>query len=129
METDAAVRGWIAAWQDGWPARDVERICSAYADGVLFSSHPFRERESARSYVERAFGEEELVRAWFGEPIVNGERAAVEYWAVLRSPVGEEVTIAGCAFLRFGEDGRVVDHRDYWVQTDDAREPPPGWGS
>ena len=109
------MRRWIDAWRSAWPAEDVERIASEYA-------------ETARSYVERAFGEEKLVSCWFGEPVVDRERAAVEYWAVLRSPRGDEVTIAGCAFLRFGEDGRVVEHRDYWDQTNGAREPSSRWG-
>jgi hypothetical protein len=128
MDTEAAVDRWIDAWQSAWPTEDADAIASVYTDAVIYSSHPFREPETARSYVQRAFGEEELVQAWFGKPVVDGARAAVEYWAVLRAPAGEELTIAGCAFLRFGEDGRVVDHRDYWAQTDGARQPPAGWG-
>jgi hypothetical protein len=77
--------------------------------------------------VSRAFGEESFVEAWFGEPVVAGERAAVEYWAILEA-AGAELTIAGAAVLRFDADGRVVEHRDYWDQIDGRREPPPGWG-
>ena len=128
METIQAARRWIAAWESAWPAEDVDAIASVYRDGPVYSSHPFRERESARAYLERAFGEEELVRAWFGEPVVDGQGAAIEYWAVLRAPTGAELTIAGCAFLCFDEDGRVADHRDYWAQTDGAHQPPSGWG-
>ena len=129
MDTEAAVRRWIDAWQKAWPTEDVDAIASLYTDGAVYTSHPFRQPETARGYLEHAFGEEELVRAWFGEPIVDGPRAAVEYWAVMRAPAANELTIAGCAFLRFDEEGRVVDHRDYWDQTDGAREPRPGWGS
>jgi len=75
----------------------------------------------------RAFGEEDLVQAWFGEPVVSGDRAAVEYWAILRGD--DELTIAGAAFLRFAPDGRVADHRDYWDERAGAQEPPAGWGS
>jgi hypothetical protein len=97
-----------------------------YAEGAIYSANPFRAPETARSYVERAFGEEELVQAWFGEPVVSGSRAAIEYWAVLRGD--HEVTVAGTSMLRFDTDGRVLDHRDYWVPADEPREPPPGWG-
>ncbi len=128
MEIEAAARRWIETWQSAWPAEDVDQIASVYAEGTIYSSHPFRDPETARAYVERAFGEEELVQSWFGEPVVSGDRAAVEYWAVLRAAQGEELTIAGCAFLRFDADGRVVSHRDYWDQVDRAREPPYGWG-
>jgi hypothetical protein len=100
-----------------------------YTDEASYGSHPFREAETARSYAERAFGEEDLVDAWFGDPVVDGDRAAVEYWAVLRPPGGDELTIAGAAFLHFDDDGRVVDQRDYWDQEDGRREPPAGWGT
>jgi hypothetical protein len=97
-----------------------------YADDAVYSSHPFREPQTARGYVERAFGEEDVVQAWFGEPVVSGDRAAVEYWAILRAEA--ELTIAGAAFLRFDDDGRVIQHRDYWDQIDGRREPAEGWG-
>ena len=128
MDAAAAARAWIDAWQRGWPAEDVETIASRYADDAVYSSHPFRRPETARSYLERAFGEEALVEAWFGEPVVAGDRAAAEYWAVLRPPDGGEITIAGASFLHFDADGLVTDHRDCWVQVDGRREPPAGWG-
>ena len=128
MDTRAPAHRWVETWQTAWPGQDVDAIASLYVDGDVYASHPFRAPETPRAYLERAFGEEELVRSWFGEPIVDGARAAVEYWAILRAPGGAELTIAGCAFLRFDDGGRVVDHRDYWDQTDGAREPPPDWG-
>jgi SnoaL-like domain len=128
MDTEAAMRRWIDTWESAWPTEDADAIASLYTEGVVYSSHPFREPDTSRSYLERAFGEEELVRAWFGEPVVDGARAAVEYWAVLRTPAGAELTIAGCAFLRFDEEGRVADHRDYWDQIDGALQPSAGWG-
>ena len=30
--------------------------------------------------------------------------------------------------IRFSPDGRVAEHRDYWDQLADRREPPAGWG-
>jgi hypothetical protein len=104
----------------------VDGIAAMYTDDAVYSSHPFRPPETARSYVERAFGEEDLVQAWFGEPVVSDDRAAVEYWAILRAD--EELTIAGAAVLRFDADGRVAEHRDYWDQIAGRREPPAGWG-
>jgi SnoaL-like domain len=128
MTGDEAVRAWIDGWIRGWPTEDVDAIASRYDPGEVYSSHPFRAPETAASYLERAFGEERLLDAQFGEPVVAGDRAAVEYWAVLRAPDGDELTIAGASFLRFDDDGRVVSHRDYWDQTDGRRDPPPGWG-
>jgi hypothetical protein len=126
VDAATAARNWVDGWLRAWPARDVEGVAAMYADGARYSSHPFRPPESARRYVTRAFGEEDLVQAWFGDPVVSGDRAAVEYWAVLRGE--RELTIAGCAFLHFDAEGRVTDHRDYWDEVDGRREPPTGWG-
>jgi len=56
------------------------------------------------------------------------DRAAVEYWAILRSSDGSDVTIAGHSHLRFDDHGLVIEHRDYWTQKDGAVDPPVGWG-
>jgi nuclear transport factor 2 (NTF2) superfamily protein len=127
--TREAARAWIEAWEEGWPTEDAERIVSRYRPDAPYRSHPFRDLSTPREYVTKAFGEEKLVRCWFGEPIVEDGRAAVEYWSILRSPDGADITIAGTAVLAFGEDGLVVSHWDYWTQRDGAIEPPPGWAT
>ena len=127
MDTHAAARAWIEAWEEGWPQKDVERIASRYQRDAPYRSHPFRDVSTAREYVTQAFSEEELVRNWFGRPVVDGDCAAVEYWAILRSPDGSDITSAGSSHLRFDEDGLVAEHRDYWTQRDGAVDPPAGW--
>jgi hypothetical protein len=123
MDARAAVQSWIDGWTRGWQAGDPEPIAALYAGDAVFRSHPFREPEaSARDYVLRAFADETLVECRFGEPVVDGERAAVEYWAVLGTPSGEQ-TLAGITVLRFGPDGLVVEHRDYW-SMEPGRTPP-----
>jgi nuclear transport factor 2 (NTF2) superfamily protein len=129
VNTQQSVRAWIESWEAGWPTEDVDVIAARYRPDAPYRSHPFREPTSAREYVSKAFTEETLIRCWFGEPIVQGNRAAVEYWAILRSPDGTQISIAGHSHLRFDEDGLVAEHRDYWTQLDGAEEPPSGWGS
>jgi nuclear transport factor 2 (NTF2) superfamily protein len=128
MDTRVAARSWIEAWESGWPAEDVDMIAARYRPDAPYRSHPFREPSTARAYVAQAFTEEKLVRCWFGEPVVEGDRAAIEYWAILRSPDGTDITIAGHSHLRFDDDGLVAEHRDYWDQRDGAAEPPVDWG-
>jgi nuclear transport factor 2 (NTF2) superfamily protein len=128
MDTRAAVTAWVRAWQDGWPNDDVDLISARYRPDAPYRSHPFREPSTARAYVTQAFAEEKLVRCWFGEPVIQDDRAAVEYWAILRSPDGANVTIAGHSHLRFDEHGLVAEHRDYWSQRDGSVEPSLGWG-
>jgi hypothetical protein len=60
--------------------------------------------------------------------VIAGDRATVEYWAILAEN-GREVTIAGVALLRFDRDGRVIAQRDYWSLEKGGREPPEAWGT
>ena len=129
--TDAA-RRWATTWQRAWEALDLEAIVALYAPAdVSYSSQPFQEvyrgHEGVRRYVSGAFAEESDVRAWFGEPVVDGDRAAVEWWATLRE-VDVEVTLAGTSVLRFDAEGLVTDQWDAWNMTAGRQEPPAGWG-
>jgi hypothetical protein len=114
-DTRTAARRWADTWAQAWPAKDVEAIAALYAPGADFRSHPFREPEDARAYVRRVFAEEEgETECRFREPLVDADRAAVEYRAVLVYE-GKEMTLAGTTLLRFRSDGLVVEHRDYWA--------------
>lgn len=101
-----------------------------YSDEVPYRALAFREADTGvagvRRYLEREFGVEEGIECRFGEPVVGGDRAAVEWWASWVED-GKELTLAGATFLRFDDDGLVVDHRDYWNDVP-RREPPfSGW--
>ena len=72
------------------------------------------------------FAEESDVTCRFGEPVVSGTRAAVEWWGSW-SEDGQDVTLAGVTMLRFDDNGKVVDHRDYWNQDEGRIEPYPDW--
>jgi hypothetical protein len=128
----AAAHGWIEGWRSGWLGHDAGPIAALYADHARFVSAPFREPkagpEGVREYAEWAFAEEDEVECWFGEPVVSGDRATVEYWAVIGYR-GKEQTLAGVALLRFDDDGRVREQRDYWTMEDGRRDPPEGWGA
>ena len=133
MDVEAAATAWIDGWREAWLAEDPDGVAALYADDAVFVSQPFGEPHAgsagARKYAESAFGEERALDVRFGEPfVVDGERAVVEYWAVLEAD-GREVTLAGVALVQFADSGKVVRQRDYWAMEDGRREPPPGWGS
>jgi ketosteroid isomerase-like protein len=117
VTTEQAIQRWIDAWLTGWPAHDPEPIVAVYAEECFFLSHPLREPQSPRDYVERTFADEERAEPWFGEPIVDGERAAVEWRAYVREN-GKDVTLAGTSLLRFRDDGQCVEQRDAWAVED-----------
>jgi hypothetical protein len=132
VDTRAAARAWVDAWSRAWPAADPEPLGEVYAQYAVFRSHPFREphqgREGVLEYARWAFADQKgFGGCSFGEPVVAGDQAVVEYWAVVVED-GRETTIAGVALLRFGADGLVRSQRDYWASEQGAREPPDGWG-
>lgn len=132
METVDAARRWRDTWLRAWPAQDVDAVRSLYGDDAVFRSHPFRDphhgAEGAGEYASWAFASEEApAECHFADPIVDGDRATCEYWAVVRSE-GREQTIAGVAVIRFDAAGLVASQRDYWAVEDGRRDLPDGWG-
>jgi len=119
---------WIGAYEHAWRAGDAEAAGALYAEDCVFRSSPFREREDARAYMVRVFAEARSREVWFGRPIEDADRAAIEYWALLVDPEDSEFTLAGCHVVRFREDGLVSKAHDYWHMEAGHRPPPPGWG-
>ena len=99
-----------------WPREDVEAIDALYAPGAVFYSHPFREPQAPSEYAAWAFGEQREAECRFGVPIVQGARAAVDWWGVVTSAVGSVETLAGTSLLRFDDAGLVTEQRDVWAE-------------
>jgi hypothetical protein len=114
-------------WAEAWPAQDVEAIAGLQAEGgdhwaSLF--RPYRGRAGLRDYLVECFGEETApAETWFAEPAVDGDTAAVEYWAVMTTADGP-ATVSGCTVVRFDEAGLVAEARDYSRVQDGRHEPP-----
>ena len=132
MDARSAARRWTDTWRRSWVAGDPGPISARYAPAGTYSTEPFRKPyvgpAGALEYLVPVLAGESNVEAWFGEPIVDGDRAAVQWWAALVEE-GEEVTYAGVSILRFDADGLVLDEWDAWNRSDGRQEPPPGWGS
>ncbi|MFE9189021.1 hypothetical protein ACFYL6_05360 [Micromonospora sp. NPDC007208] len=79
-----------------------------------------------RAYLAESFAEESRpAQVWFGEPQVDGDAAAVEYWAVVHIK-DQPMTISGCTMLRFDEVGLVAEARDYSHVQEGQHSPPAG---
>jgi uncharacterized protein (TIGR02246 family) len=131
LDSQAAARRWAATWTAAWQAHDVEAVVTLYADDAVHRSSPFRPphrgRQAVRENVTQAFADEQQVDdVRFDTPIVEGDRACVEYWASFLDQQGTAITLAGCAMARFDAEGRVTETRDYW-HLQEGHEPPPEW--
>jgi hypothetical protein len=127
VDTRSAAARWAEVWAQAWPAADVDAIAELYADTAVFYSHPFRQRQAPRAYVVWAFDDQADAECRFGEPLVDGDRAAVDWWAVMTLKDGSVESIAGTSLLRFDEGGRVVEQRDVWA-LEPGRHDLPDWG-
>ncbi|MGH3012414.1 MAG: nuclear transport factor 2 family protein [Gaiellaceae bacterium] len=125
------VEEWIAAYGRAWVARDADAAVALFTDDAVYRSHPFREphagSDGIREYWTRATSTQEEFELRFGEPVVEGSKAVVEWWAVMRDD-GAWITLPGALLLRFAADGRCEELREYWHVDDGRREPPLGWG-
>lgn len=128
MAAVSHARRWADRYRSAWEAGDAEAAAALYAPDCVFRSAPFREVEPPLSYTTREFPEARAEDVRFGEPVEEGDRAAVEWWATLVLPGGEEQALAGCSVLRFDEQGLVAEARDYWHLEAGRRQPSPGWG-
>ena len=127
MNARDAVARWIDVYTAAWRSGELSRLEEIFAPDARTRSAPFRPSESALQYHRRVLMTDRARDARFGLPLVDGDRAAVEYWASFTDN-GEEVTIAGFVILWFGPDGRCLDSRDYWQLEKGRHEPATNWG-
>jgi ketosteroid isomerase-like protein len=125
MDAAAAARAWVDGWRRAWLAKDADAVAALYTGDAVFRSHPFRDPQAPREYAAWAFADEdeELVELEFSEPLVGADGAAVEYWAIVRRRDGSEATLAGISTVRFADDGRAREQRDYWALQEGRSTP------
>jgi hypothetical protein len=126
------VSEWLDAYTRAWEERDADAAVALFTQEAVYRSSPFREpdvgHEGIRGYWERATGTQSGVEVRLGDPVVDGRRAAVEWWTTM-SDEGEEITLPGCLVLRFAADGRCQELREYWHVEPGRIDPPGDWGT
>ena len=115
MDTREAAERWRRTWARGWHGHDAGPILELYAEDAFFQSHPFRDTQAPRDYIEPTLAAEAWADCEFLEPIVEGDRAVVEWRADTRLKEGGVEKLAGVSFLRFDQNGLVVEQRDFWA--------------
>jgi hypothetical protein len=128
VDAEAAARAWVDGWTRAWRSLDPEQLQPIYTPDAVHRSHPYREPEHPLDYACRALAAEEgEPEVWMGEPLVVGDRGAVEWWACV---IDDEklMSYAGTSWLRFADDGRVAEQHDYWGESPGRTPPWEGWG-
>lgn len=141
--TSRSVQKWLDSYGEAWRSRDADAAAALFTEDSIYRSHPFRTahrgKDGVRAYWTKATEDQRGLDLRFGTPVVEGNRVAVEWWAVMRtvSP-GERTaspgegnsvgTLPGCLFLLFAPDGRCRELREYWHWKDEEVPPPEGWG-
>lgn len=126
MDTREAAERFVAVWERGWTAHDVDALLDLYAEDCVHRSMPFREPHRGRAelaaYLRWSFERERVRDVRFSRPVVGEDGIAVAEFRVLSEEDGVPSTLAGCVFVRFDADGRAVETRDYWHGADGYRE-------
>ncbi|HWE57263.1 MAG TPA: nuclear transport factor 2 family protein [Acidimicrobiales bacterium] len=137
--TPDQVDGWLAAYARAWREKDDIGIVQLFTEDALYRSSPtapaHRGRDGIAAYWRRATQTQSDLDLRFGQPIQDGHRVAVEWWAVMKDPdwrpeAGSPwVTLPGCLLLRFSDLLLCQELREYYNPLfGEAAPAPEGWG-
>ncbi len=122
---------WLDGYRLAWETRDPDAAAALFTEDASYREQPYAEpfagREGVRQYWATVTETQEDVKVRYGNPVVSGDHAAVEWWVTMRNG-GMDVTLAGEFLLVFDESGLVKTLREYWHFSEGQLEPPAGWG-
>lgn len=131
MPTIEDVKVWAEAYRTAWVNADSTAAADLFTDDASYRSNIYEQPHVGRSGIEDYWtsvtSSQSDVAVRMGSPFVDEPNATVEFWTTMAVD-GSPVTLAGCLLLRFGEDGRCADLREYWNFTAGTHQPPAGWG-
>jgi len=121
---------WLDRLGQAWRNRDPGAAADLFTVDAVYRSHPFRSpllgRTEIADYWALATTNQSGIEVTFGDPLVDRDRVAVEWWSVMNEN-GRPTTDAGGLFLVF-ENGRCAELREYWNLNEGAVTVPEGWG-
>ncbi|HUO46209.1 MAG TPA: nuclear transport factor 2 family protein [Acidimicrobiia bacterium] len=125
------LESWVEDLRQAWESGDPGQAGSLFTEDAIYHSHPFRPplegREAIEAYWANATADQANLQVTMGRPLLDGNRAAVEWWTVMVER-GTQTTDAGALILEF-HGGRCSRLREYWNLLEGTVGPSPGWGS
>ncbi|MBA3430671.1 MAG: nuclear transport factor 2 family protein [Actinobacteria bacterium] len=126
---ERSLRRWADAYAKAWEQGDADAVVELFTPDASYRSLIFDDPHSGadgiRAYWERATATQSSVRVWMGDPLVDGDRAALEWWAVMVDD--SVITLPGCLLLDFDAD-RCARLNEYWHVESAIVQPYEGWG-
>jgi ketosteroid isomerase-like protein len=123
---------WLSAYGRAWETADADAAGSLFSPDAVYRPHPFREPRTGGDAVAAHWRDatrgRQGVRARPGEPVLDGDRAAVEWWATMRDAEQGQVNLAGILVLRFDREGLCRELREFRAAQPGRIEPFEGWG-
>jgi ketosteroid isomerase-like protein len=127
----ARVGAWLEGYRRAWEEADTPAVLGLFTEDATYRSHPLRPvyagHDGIAAYWTGVTEDQHDVQVRFGDPIVDGDRVAVEWWTTMRAGP-DPVTLAGCLLLTFAPDGRCQALRECWNVAEAILTPPPDWG-
>lgn len=122
---------FVDAYGRTWESWDVSGFVDLFIDEVVYVAHATEEtvvgRTALESYLRKEAAEQGEVRVRMGDPVIEGDRVAAEFWVTATSG-SRAATIAGCLVARLAPDGRCAFFREYWFDVDGHTSAYEGWG-
>lgn len=117
---------WMEALRGGWVDGDPDAIGRLFTDDVMYRTSPYEEplvgRDSVVTYWKDEMAGTVSTEVAFGEPLIDGDRVAVEWWAIV-SKDGAETTDSGALILEFS--GHLCSQlHEYWMLRDGRMDLP-----
>ncbi|HKY49172.1 MAG TPA: nuclear transport factor 2 family protein [Acidimicrobiia bacterium] len=127
---ERTARVWVDSLGQAWCTRNPRAVGDLFAEHAVYRSDPFRPalvgRTAIVEYWAEATRSQSGISVSFGDPLVQGDRVAVEWWSILNED-GQPSTEAGGLFLAF-DNGLCTELREYWNVTPQAVTVSEGWG-
>jgi hypothetical protein len=121
---------WVEELRLAWEQADPPRAAALFTADAKYHSHPLQPpligNAAIEAYWEKATSTQSDVRVQMGNPLLDGDKAVVEWWTVMTDG-GAETTDAGALVLEFDGE-RCANLREYWNMTEGKIQSPEGWG-
>ena len=115
-----------------WESWDIPGFVDLFSDEVVYVAHATQEtvvgRAALASYLRKEAAEQGQVSVRMGNPVIDGDRVAAEFWVTGTTSDSEAWTTIGGFIARLASDGRCASFREYLFEVDGHTSAYEGWG-